>query len=174
MTDFRDSENPYQTPTAESTVEAVPHKWLRIPAIATISLTSLWWLLLFIFPNALVADLSTGTFTRSLEALLVLGLFLYQVFMLFIIAGGVCMIRQRGLWLARLAAIASCIPFFSPFYITTIPFGIWALVLLFQSKTIERFHQESKSPDAVEAESNEPDQIVIKLTDSSVGTDQQL
>jgi hypothetical protein len=77
-------------------------------------------------------------------------LLLYQMLMSFMIVGAVCMIRLRRLWLARLAAFASCIPILSPFYIATIPFGIWSLVLLFQSKTVERFQFGPKSPSQID------------------------
>jgi hypothetical protein len=47
-----------------------------------------------------------------------------------IIFGGICMVRAKGIGLARTGAILAVIPCLSPFCILGIPFGIWALIVL--------------------------------------------
>jgi hypothetical protein len=48
-----------------------------------------------------------------------------------VIAGGIQMIRLRGWNTARGGAVAACVPCFSALCLN-VPFGIWALIVLFQ------------------------------------------
>jgi len=53
------------------------------------------------------------------------------------IIGGVAMVRQRGLTLARTAAIIGCLPCVC--LVLNIPFGIWACVVCFSADASRDF-----------------------------------
>ena len=48
-----------------------------------------------------------------------------------IMLGGIAMVRNKNIGLARTGAIVALIPCLSPFCIIGIPFGIWAVIVLF-------------------------------------------
>lgn len=58
--------------------------------------------------------------------------------------GGGKMASMECYRLARLGAILACIPFVSPFIFLGIPFGIWALVLLYDPEVKAAFEAMSK------------------------------
>jgi hypothetical protein len=49
--------------------------------------------------------------------------------------------QMRSLGLCRLGAILACIPLLSPVYILGIPFGIWAVIVLYMPSTAAAFDQ---------------------------------
>lgn len=53
--------------------------------------------------------------------------------------------RMRSLQFCRVAAIAACIPYLSPFIFIGIPLGIWAAVVLFQKSTAEEFNRQPET-----------------------------
>jgi len=58
--------------------------------------------------------------------------------------GGGKMASMESYRLARLGAILACIPFVTPFIFLGIPFGIWALVLLYDPQVKAAFEAMSK------------------------------
>lgn len=58
--------------------------------------------------------------------------------------GGGKMASMESYRLARLGAILACIPFVTPFIFLGIPFGIWALVLLYDPEVKAAFEAMSK------------------------------
>lgn len=49
--------------------------------------------------------------------------------------------HMRSLGLCRLGAILGCIPLLSPVYVLGIPFGIWAVIVLYMPSTAAAFDQ---------------------------------
>lgn len=58
--------------------------------------------------------------------------------------GGGKMASMESYRMARLGAILACIPFVTPFIFLGIPFGIWALVLLYDPEVKAAFEAMSK------------------------------
>lgn len=134
------SQNPYASPDFSGAPPVTPpHLALRIPAIAILVMTTLWWLYcaaintfvaitrtsrLFDRPRALTADESLevlGTIAVWIGILAIDGV---------IIWGAINMLRMRSYRTARAAAILSIVPFCSACFFFGIPFGVWALIVL--------------------------------------------
>jgi hypothetical protein len=61
-----------------------------------------------------------------------------------VLIGAISMLRRRPRWLALTGAWAAVIPLFGPCFLLTIPFGIWALVVLFQRDVVATFRNSAK------------------------------
>jgi hypothetical protein len=98
--------------------------WSVFPAIALVSLV--WEIAQVGF-----------SFKRFVPALIVYGF--YLVCLLVIAIGGAKMAFMQSYQMARYGALLSCIPVISPFVVWGIPFGIWALVLLYDPQVKAAF-----------------------------------
>lgn len=144
--------NPYASPNAYATPRA-PVK-LMIPAIGmiVISVISIGWLGLITI-NALLTPLpnqfaqANGPEEEARRAGYKLGRTVGIIVMpigggllnIAAIAGAIQMLRLRGFDTARGGAIAACVPFCS-LACLNMPFGIWALIVLYQPDVKRLFH----------------------------------
>jgi hypothetical protein len=141
---FRDFQggNPYQSSSSHATASSQANP-LLIPGIILLGLCGFFlFSLLLSLPGQYIRmsqiDRSTpegfAEFLGGLVALIV-----WTLFTLVIVAGSIAMIRLKNYKAAVTAAILSVIPLCSPCFVAGIPFGIWALVLLFRPDVKTRF-----------------------------------
>ena len=98
--------------------------WSVFPAFALVSM---------------VLELAVGglSFKRIVPSFIVMGS--YFACLLVIAIGGAKMAFMESYQMARYGALLSCIPVISPFVVWGIPFGIWALVLLYDPQVKAAF-----------------------------------
>lgn len=134
--------NPYAAPTAISDSDNLSNPVL-IPGIALLILSSLFLLLLIIslpgqFIDISQIDTSTPDGLGELTGR-IMSLIAWLAMTTAVVFGSICMIRMKGFGFALTAAVCAAIPCCSPFFVAGIPFGIWALIMLFRPGVRERF-----------------------------------
>jgi hypothetical protein len=131
------TENPYVPPTGRPVPMNATNP-LMIPAIALLVMASLTLLLLIAsLPGQIIRLRKIDTSTPAGQGELVAGIVVFCGWVLAtvaVMAGSINMWRLNNHRAATAAAIVSVLPVCSPCFILGIPFGIWALVLLYQPK----------------------------------------
>lgn len=120
---------------------------LRAPALALLVcavvgigcavMGSAYWVPYLYHPEATIAQ-----HQLALQTIAYCGL--NFVVCLVVAAGAVGMFRRRPYWLAQTGAWASVVPLCGPCYLLAIPFGVWALVVLYNRDVAATFGREGK------------------------------
>ena len=148
------SENPYstaQSPPFGSNVDkptgSVPaNNPLMVPAIILIVLSS-FWLMYGVFNIIVVFGQGPPPVPAGQGPAIEMGqkagyfgaAFMLPILSAFTLLGGIQMLRMRSFAVCVAGAIASLVPVCGPCFGLTMPFGIWALVLLFNPDVRRRF-----------------------------------
>lgn len=116
---------------------------LLIPAIALLILSTLFVMLIVLsLPGQIVRiraiDTSTSEGTGELLGS-ILFLAMWTISNLAVAQGAISMLRLKSYRSAYSAAILSILPLCSPCFVLGIPFGIWALVVLYRPGVKQRF-----------------------------------
>jgi hypothetical protein len=135
------SENPYNSPTDLPTAPAPDAKIRRsaycllacsVLGIAFMALSAVGWIYLL---NT--RELTPSTRETGLWSLFYASIGVFVSVLVFV--GAISMVRLRPRWLAILGACAALIPIFGPCFFLGIPFGIWALIVLFTPSVVSTF-----------------------------------
>jgi hypothetical protein len=140
------SVNPYEPPSVDSQLGVEPREQsieqirrrVSRPGTALLILGSI----AAVFPAIAVVGWLFNLFFVGFNAIVVSNLLVSVGFLgcyVMISIGGGKMASMESYRLARLGAILACIPFTSPFVFLGIPFGIWALVLLYDPQVKAAF-----------------------------------
>jgi len=139
--------NPYEPPAGNSKSRYEPEKQtyeqirrrVSRPGTALMIMASIWSVFPAIALVSMVWEIAVGglSFKRIVPSFIVMGS--YFACLLVIAIGGAKMAFMESYQTARYGALLSCIPVISPFIVWGIPFGIWALVLLFDPEVKAAF-----------------------------------
>jgi hypothetical protein len=139
--------NPYEPPAGDSKSRYDPEKQtyeqirrrVSRPGTALMIMASIWSVFPAIALVSMVLELAVGglSFKRIVPDFILMGS--YFACLLVIAIGGAKMAFMESYPTARYGALLSCIPVISPFIVWGIPFGIWALVLLFDPEVKAAF-----------------------------------
>jgi len=143
--------NPYEPPSVDSQIGIEPkeqsieqiRRRVSRPGTALLIMGSI----AAVFPAIAVVGWLFNLFFVGFNAIVVSNLLLSGGFLacfVMISIGGGKMASMESYRLARLGAILACIPFVTPFVFLGIPFGIWALVLLYDPEVKAAFEAMSK------------------------------
>jgi hypothetical protein len=135
------SNNPYRSPQAASE-DLTPSRRLRAPAVALLIWSLIgtgfsvmggaYWIPHLYHPESTVSEHQLALQTIVFSAM-------NALVSLAVLAGAIAMFRQSPRWLALTGAWAAVIPLFGPCFILAIPFGAWALVVLFKPDVKDAF-----------------------------------
>jgi len=139
--------NPYEPPAGDSKSRYEPEKQtyeqirrrVSRPGTALMIMASIWSVFPAIALVSMVLELAVGglSFKRIVPDFILMGS--YFTCLLVIAIGGAKMAFMESYPTARYGALLSCIPVISPFLVWGIPFGVWALVLLFDPEVKAAF-----------------------------------
>jgi hypothetical protein len=140
--------NPYKSPQEAQPADAPSRPAVYFP-LATPAIALLFGSLTWLAPQALFYYIviefkihQRGTIAGELADAFDQFWFLYLASLLCecaVIYGAVQMLRRRQHRACVTGALAACIPFLSPCYGLSIPFGLWALVILLRKETRAAF-----------------------------------
>ena len=134
------SDNPYAPPQE---FEHSGENPLFVPAVFLLVLSIIYLLVLIAsLPRQILQIRLIDTSTPEGQGQLVgQVMFLVMLFVaeIAVAMGAIAMLRLKGYRAAWTAAIFSMIPFCSPCFVLGIPFGVWAMVVLRNPATKDRF-----------------------------------
>lgn len=146
-------DNPYSSPEISTSQATDPRARLAIPAIALMVLATLGFLGMVTYAVFAIIGLSLDlnempTPESDAEAIgqkvgmgiFFIGIAINSLLQVLIFYGGLCMFRRRAYPLAIAASIAAMVPFISASCcFISIPFGIWAIVVLIDPSVRQNF-----------------------------------
>jgi hypothetical protein len=140
------STNPYSSPTAVPTQSTAQAK-LYLPAIFLLITSLLGVAFMMLGGGFWAVRLYLGDLTRSEEMLAYRVITFASVngcVSLLVLIGAISMLRLKPRWAALAGAWAALIPLFGPCYVLSIPFGMWALIVLFKPEVIATFQSNAE------------------------------